>query len=103
MYSIAESCLFLSAKICESPRKYRDVIAAADHANHTILTGDQRPPLVDFLSYKFVDRKEELLENERLILKELGFSVYRLVKDNAHKYLVYLVKEVFPSLDKGVV
>ena len=79
VYSVSESCLFLASKVCESPRKYRDVIAAADHANRTILTGDKKPPLVDFQSYKFVDQKEELLENERLILKELGFSVYRLV------------------------
>jgi hypothetical protein len=35
------------------------------------------------------------MENERLILKELGFSIYRLVKDDAHKWLVQLLTEVF--------
>ena len=28
------------------------------------------------------------MENERLILKELGFNIYKLLKDNAHKWLV---------------
>lgn len=46
-------------------------------------------------SFKFVDLKEQLMENERLILRELGFSIYKLLKDNAHKWLIHLVKDVF--------
>lgn len=56
---------------------------------------ESEPALLDLQSFKFVDLKEQLMENERLILRELGFSIYKLLKDNAHKWLIHLVKDVF--------
>jgi len=35
------------------------------------------------------------MENERLILKELGFSVYKLAKENAHKWVIQILSQVF--------
>ena len=56
---------------------------------------ESQPAVIDLQSFKFVDLKEQLMENERLILRELGFSIYKLLKDNAHKWLIQLLKDVF--------
>ena len=86
----------MAAKVCESPRKYRDVIVCCDCAQKAIAKpGEREPPLLDLQSFKFVDLKEQLMENERLILRELGFSIYKLLKDNAHKWLIQLITELF--------
>jgi hypothetical protein len=102
---IAQSSLFLAAKVCESPIKYRDVIATCNCAQKLLLVpSEPQPEIIDFSTYRFVDLKEQLMENERLTLKELGFSIYKLVKDNAHKWLVFIIKEVFAmSADEPVI
>ena len=88
--------MFLSAKVCENPRKYRDVLSCCDCAQKFLISPNEtNPALIDLSTYKFIDLKETLMENERLILKELGFSVYKLLKDNAHKWLVAILQDIF--------
>jgi hypothetical protein len=41
-----------------------------------------------------------LFEAERLILKELGFSLHRVSTDNVHKWLALIVTDVFKLGDK---
>jgi hypothetical protein len=56
------------------------------------------PLPLDLSSYDYIDRKEQLFEAERLILKELGFSLHRVSKDNVHRWLALITKNVFKSL-----
>jgi len=42
-----------------------------------------------------VDKKEELMENERHLLKELGFGFSRISSDNVNKWLLAIAKKIF--------
>ena len=68
-----------------------------DFAGKQLLSveGDDKPQPLDLSSYDYIDRKEQLFEAERLILKELGFSLHRVSKDNVHRWLVLLTQTIF--------
>lgn len=61
---------------------------------------EELPQPLDLSSYDYIDRKEQLFEAERLILKELGFSLHRVSKDNVHRWLGLMVTKVFKLDEK---
>ncbi|ROT75006.1 putative formin-J isoform X4 [Penaeus vannamei] len=77
--SIAPAALFLAAKVEEQPRKLEHVIKVAYHC----LFRDQ-PPL-DTQSEAYLERAQELVVNENILLQTLGFDV---AIDHPHTHVV---------------
>jgi hypothetical protein len=71
----AAACLFLAAKLEESPRKYRELISVFYYIESQIQNLDR---VLDLNSYELIDRKEALMTQERTIIKELGFEMHTL-------------------------
>ena len=85
----AAASLFLSAKLEEAPRKYKDVISVF-HIVTQQFNGLESDQLVclDLNSYELIDRKEALMVGERLLIKDLGFQMQNLSMTTVHKHLV---------------
>ncbi|XP_042894210.1 cyclin-T2-like isoform X2 [Penaeus japonicus] len=77
--SIAPAALFLAAKVEEQPRKLEHVIKVAYHC----LFRDH-PPL-DTQSEAYLERAQELVVNENILLQTLGFDV---AIDHPHTHVV---------------
>ena len=91
--TVATACLFLAGKIEENPRKLKDVISVFDYVNKMKKLNYQRPiPVLDLNSFVFTDLKTEIIDAERFILKELGFSTDKISQLNAHKYIYFYLK-----------
>merc|ERR1719187_2502667 len=85
-HAIAPAALFLAAKVEEQPRKLEHVIKVAHHC----LWRDQ-PPL-DTQSEAYLEKAQELVVNENILLQTLGFDV---AIDHPHTHVVkccHLVK-----------
>jgi hypothetical protein len=54
----AAACLFLAAKLEESPRKYRELISVFYYIESQIQNLDR---VLDLNSYELIDRKEALM------------------------------------------
>ena len=48
---------------------------------------------LDLNSYDLIDKKEALMVGERLLIKELGFSMQQLSLSTVHKHLVEMLNE----------
>lgn len=81
----AMACVFLAAKIEESPRKLRDVINVWDHIKQRMLNRNQVPTPMDYYGTQYLNVKNNVIKSERRILKELGFCVH--VK-HPHKIII---------------
>ncbi|KAJ1460819.1 cyclin-like protein [Pelagophyceae sp. CCMP2097] len=66
---VACACLFLAGKVCEAPRKMRDVLNAMHHALH----GSAAP--VFALDEAYFLAKAGLVDAEQRALRDLGFDV----------------------------
>ncbi|XP_076063635.1 uncharacterized protein LOC143038398 isoform X3 [Oratosquilla oratoria] len=77
--SMAPAALFLAAKVEEQPRKLEHVIKVAHHC----LCRDQ-PPL-DVSSEAYLEKAQELVVNENILLQTLGFDV---AIDHPHTHVV---------------
>jgi len=77
--AIAPSALFLAAKVEEQPRKLEHVIKVAHHCLHR-----DHPPL-DTQSETYLERAQELVVNENILLQTLGFDV---AIDHPHTHVV---------------
>ncbi|KAK8732615.1 hypothetical protein OTU49_006843, partial [Cherax quadricarinatus] len=77
--SIAPAALFLAAKVEEQPRKLEHVIKVAYHC----LFRDQ--PALDTQSEGYLERAQELVVNENILLQTLGFDV---AIDHPHTHVV---------------
>ncbi|KAK7066772.1 Cyclin-T2 [Halocaridina rubra] len=77
--AIAPAVLFLAAKVEEQPRKLEHVIKVAYHC----LNRDQ-PPL-DTQSEVYLEKAQELVVNENILLQTLGFDV---AIDHPHSHVV---------------
>ena len=89
---MATASLFLAAKVEENPRKLRDAVSVFDYIGK-LKKGLKRPiPVLDLNSFEFTDLKSEIIDAERFILKELGFTVYRISSENVHKFIHYYIK-----------
>jgi len=74
--------LFLAAKVEEVPKRSRDVINVFHHIDQ-IKRGKKPEPIP--LNKRYTDIKNDLIEIERFMLKEMGFSTY---VEHPHKYLL---------------
>ena len=61
----AAACLFLAAKVCEEPRRLRDVLNAVHLAAHGDIIRD---------AHDYWSRKSCLVAKEQLLLRELGYD-----------------------------
>eukprot|EP00794_Sanderia_malayensis_P015021 gene15021-16571_t len=79
----AMACIFLAAKIEESPRRLRDVI----NVFHHIKQKRSKRPIVamDYYSSAYFSMKNSVIKAERRVLKELGFCVHVKVP---HKIII---------------
>ena len=50
--------------------------------------------LIDLNSFHFTDTKQEIIDAERYILKELGFATESLSKGNIHKYVFFYLRDI---------
>lgn len=61
----AAAVLFLAAKMCEEPRRLRDVLNGVEVASHGDIVRD---------AHAYWDRKSRMVAAEQLLLRELGFD-----------------------------
>lgn len=90
--TVATASLFLAAKIEENPRKLKDVVSVFDYASKMMKGVPNPVPVLDLNSFEYTDLKSEIVDAERFILKELGFSTYKISTDNVHKYILFYLK-----------
>merc|ERR1712223_2323493 len=83
---VAMSCIYLASKIEEAPKRIRDIINVFTHIRQ-IRTGKPIVPVA--LDPAYIARKTEVINNERKVLKELGFCVH--VK-HPHKIIVMYLR-----------
>ena len=91
MFTVATACLFLAAKIEENPRKLKDVVSVFDYVRKK-KRGDKEPQVLDLGSFLFTDLKSEIVDAERFILKELGFSTDKIQTGGVHKYIYFYLR-----------
>ena len=80
---VAMSCICLASKIEEAPRRIRDIINVFTHINQIRA---EKPILPVALDPAYIAKKNDVINNERKVLKELGFCVH--VK-HPHKVSLY--------------
>ena len=85
---VAMSCIYLASKIEEASKRIRDIINVFTHIRQ-IRTGKPIVPVA--LDPAYIARKTEVINNERKVLKELGFCVH--VK-HPHKVSLYKIRFV---------
>jgi len=85
------ACLFLATKLEETPKKVRDVVSVFDYLLKIKRNIAPPIPVLDLNSNEFLRLRQELFETERLILKEIGFSLTHLAI-KPYKYLYYYAK-----------
>lgn len=95
MIIVATAALFIAAKVEESPRKVKDVMSVVDYVHKLKKANGRKPvPVLDINSFYFTDTRQEIFEAERYILKELGFATESLSKNNIHKYVYFILRDV---------
>jgi len=90
VFAVAMGSLLLASKVEEQPKLVRDVIFVFYYVYHT-RRKTANPKALDIGGRLYSQWKVEVVNMERLILKELGFCLYR-VADHPHKYLLYFVR-----------
>ncbi|CAH8872793.1 unnamed protein product [Trichobilharzia szidati] len=93
----AMACIFLSAKLEESPRRIRDVINVFHHIRQVRENKPLTPVLLD-QSYSIL--KNQIIKAERRILKELGFCVHA---KHPHKLIICYLQALDHESNKSLV
>lgn len=89
--TFSSACLFLATKIEETSRKLRDIVSVVDYALK--LKAKAKPTeVLDLSSQLYLNMRQDVVDAERLILKELGFQVYRLDMSHPHKYILNYIR-----------
>ena len=88
--STAQAAVFLGAKISETPRRIRDVLAVFYRMQQR-RRGVSRPEHLDRSSVRYGNMKSDLVKHERLILRELGFYLH---VEHPQKFLLYFVQQL---------
>lgn len=88
--SVAMGCTLLSSKIEEKPKMVRDVVFIFYFIYH-VRRQTPEPRQLDLGGPVYTAWKNEVVNMERCVLKELGFSLYRIM-DHPHKYILYYIK-----------
>lgn len=89
-FSAAMGSLLLASKVEEHPKMVRDVVFVFYYVYHT-RRRTANPKRLDIGGRVYSQWKLEVVNMERLILKELGFRLYRAM-DHPHKYILYFVR-----------
>jgi len=88
---VSAACLFIAAKFMDTPKKLRDMVSVFDYL---ILSkeGAVRPiEVLDLSSHKCISLINGLIEAERFVLKEIGFSLsYKLPYIYLSSYLAVM-------------
>jgi hypothetical protein len=88
--SVSMGAMLLSSKVEEQPKLVREVIFVFNYIYHTRRqTADVKA--LDLGGRVYTQWRNEVVNMERLILKELGFCLYRIM-DHPHKFILYFVK-----------
>jgi hypothetical protein len=88
--SVCMGAMLLSSKVEEQPKLVREVIFVFYYIYHTRRqTADVKA--LDLGGRVYTQWRNEVVNMERLILKELGFCLYRIM-DHPHKFILYFVK-----------
>ncbi|GMF11983.1 unnamed protein product [Phytophthora lilii] len=92
-FRVAVSCLFLAAKVEETPKRIRDVLAVFYAMLRRRKWRRTKPAqqLVDPDGATYAQWRMWLIMVERQVLIDLGFSVYN-VAEHPHKFVLYYVK-----------
>ena len=96
VHIVALAALFLAGKVEEQPRRMRDILNVL-YATKLRRQGKPRHALV-LGGMLYAAWKAELIRTERIMLKELGFSMYNIM-EHPHKFLLYYMKVL--GLDGG--
>ncbi|BFI10117.1 cyclin L [Marchantia polymorpha subsp. ruderalis] len=86
---VGASCLWLAAKLEESPRKIRDVL----NVFHRMERRRENLPLdlLDHFSKKYEEMKTDLITTERHLLKEMGFICH---VEHPHKFIINYLSQL---------
>eukprot|EP01022_Parablepharisma_sp_SALTPOND_P000772 TRINITY_DN105022_c0_g1_i1.p3 TRINITY_DN105022_c0_g1~~TRINITY_DN105022_c0_g1_i1.p3 ORF type:complete len:481 (+),score=49.20 TRINITY_DN105022_c0_g1_i1:4477-5919(+) len=88
---VVSACLFLATKLEETPKKIRDVVSVFDYLLKVKAKVPPPIPVLDLNSNEFILYRQALINAERLVLKEIGFSLNHLAV-KPFKYLYYYLK-----------
>jgi hypothetical protein len=96
VFTVATAAVFIAAKVEENPRKVKDVISVMDYVKKVRENQGKKEnvQLMDLNSFLFTDTKQEIIDAERYILKELGFATESLSKGNVHKYVFFYLRDI---------
>jgi len=89
-YAVAMGSLLLASKLEEQPKMVRDIVFVFYYVYHT-RRQTPRPKTLDIGGQIYSRWKLEVVNMERLILRELGFCLYRIM-EHPHKFILYFVR-----------
>mgnify|MGYP003878124517 CR=1 FL=1 len=86
---MAIACVFLAAKVEETPRRAVDTLNVFYHIFQQRRGLHPRP--LDLSSELYTQWQEQLQANEALLLKSIGFSMYNIM-EHPHKFILYYTR-----------
>eukprot|EP00291_Cryptomonas_curvata_P028921 CAMPEP_0172213474 /NCGR_PEP_ID=MMETSP1050-20130122/37613_1 /TAXON_ID=233186 /ORGANISM="Cryptomonas curvata, Strain CCAP979/52" /LENGTH=243 /DNA_ID=CAMNT_0012894311 /DNA_START=98 /DNA_END=825 /DNA_ORIENTATION=- len=90
---VAKAALLMASKVEEQPRQAPDILSVF-HAAGLARKG-ARPEPLEFGTPRYLQLKQELLDAESSLLRELGFMVHA---EHAHKYVLYYVNVLYSGV-----
>lgn len=99
-HHVALACIFLAGKVEENTRQMRDVINSVWHVKERwqCIQRTGQPPAqglarqVQLGGQAYINWKTALIRCERMVLKELGFSMYSISEGHPHRLLLFYLR-----------
>lgn len=87
------ACLFLAAKVEESPQSLRNVVNTGHHVQQKLSRAhtESEAPIGTLEEHVYARMKNEVIKAERRVLKELGFCVHL---KHPHKLIISYQKMI---------